>query len=266
MTAKKIPMAKRNLDLVVKLRAGDLSARTTLVELNQGLVTSISLRYRSKSMTADDLIGVGNIGLLYAIDTYKPEMAKRCPFPAFAGRCIAGYVLRAIATDQPFKMASSRALSAFWKYNRAVMELEEAGRPTDPDAVAVHLNVPTYYTWTVVANHSTPAPMDTLPDRDDMPTDHRGYMVDTRSTPDVAVEQAEWMDVNRKRLHVIIGTFTQREQDVLYARKLSEQPQTLVVIGKRWGLTRERVRQVEVRALAKLGRAFEKYRDAAWVV
>jgi len=238
-------------ELARRVEGGDGEARERMVRANLRLVVSLARGYAGRGLPLEDLVAEGNLGLLRAVEGFDPDRGTR--FSTYAGYWIKQSIQRALArTARAIRLpASVAALLARWR--RASTRLqEELGRPPTQEEIARSLNLPRKKLNSIkeAIRVSNSAP----------PSDHAesGFSLDemlvdgNTRTPDTEMVEAD-------DLHHVLDLLKKmdtREAAVLRMRfgLEGEGPKTLKEVGARLGLTRERVRQIESEALARLRR------------
>jgi RNA polymerase primary sigma factor len=241
-------------DLAVAIGQGDVHARDRMVRANLRLVVNIARGYTGKGLTLQDLIEEGNLGLLRAVEGFDPAMGTR--FSTYASYWIKQSIKRALINSAKTIRIPAYMVELLSKWRRACTRLsEELGRTPTPEEVARVLGLPRkklpIIKKAIKIYNLTPQTDQgeagwTL---GEMVMDER-----TRSPEDELLDQDNLTHVLR-RLEVM----DQREATVLKMRfgLDDNQPRTLKEIGEALGLTRERVRQIETEALAKLAETLE---------
>jgi RNA polymerase sigma-32 factor len=228
--------------LVTAWRAGDARAGTRLIEANLRHVIGIAREYRRWGVAMDDLIQQGNIGLLKAAQRFDPSQETSL-------KTYAAYWIRAEIRDYVVRCyrivrlgttrTERRALRAF--RTSAVASVEElAERSGMPEARCRML-------WPLLAQGDRSldvAPAGTTPAREML----RGDGLD----PELIALEREAAAARCQRVELALGALSEREQHIVWARMAEDEPETLEQIGKRIGVSRERVRQLEQRARDKL--------------
>src|SRR6478609_9553028 len=243
--------AKEEKELAYRIIAGDGAARERMVRANLRLVVNIARSYTGKGLALQDLIEEGNLGLLRAVEGFDPGMNTR--FSTYASYWIKQSIKRALVNTAKTIRIPAYMVELLAKWRRATSKLtDELGRPPTHEEVAKVLGLPkkklSIIKKAIRVYNSAPQ------------TDQGGdqgwsieeMLMDNRSkTPDT--EMVETDDL--KHVMVLLEKMDKREATVLKMRfgLNDEEPKTLKEIGECLGLTRERVRQIESEALAKLG-------------
>lgn len=249
---------QEEFEFAIKANAGDFAARQSMIEHNLRLVVSIAKAYAGRGVPLSDLIEEGNLGLMHAIDKFEVERGFR--FSTYASWWIRQSVERALiyqgrSVRLPVNVV--RALQQVLRARRA-LESDAAFAATSPDGIRVEdiaalLNRDTAAVADLLALAEMPKSLDAITYPAGGEQTLGDSLVDDLSVDPDAVAQA------RELAHLMenwIDTLSVREKEVLEGRfGLHEhEPETLEVLSKRLGLTRERVRQVQNEALCKLKR------------
>ncbi len=228
---------------------GDTAARDRMVRANLRLVVNIARGYTGKGLALQDLIEEGNLGLLRAVEGFDPNMNTR--FSTYASYWIKQSIKRALVNTAKTIRIPAYMVELLAKWRRATNKLnDELGRPPTPEEIAKLLGLPkkklSIIKKAIRVYNSTPQT-----DQSEAGWSIDEMLMDNRSkTPDD--EMVETDDL--KQVLVLLEKMDKREATVLKMRfgLDEEEPKTLKEIGESLGLTRERVRQIESEALAKL--------------
>ncbi|MAE62010.1 MAG: RNA polymerase subunit sigma [Planctomycetaceae bacterium] len=229
----------------------DADAREHMVTANLRLVVAIAKNFTNRGMSLQDLIEEGNLGLIRASESFDPSQGAR--FSTYASWWIKQAIKRAlINAGQPIHIPAYMVeLIARWK--RAGRELEgKLGRPATIEELAEAMEMPPHklrYVRRAVRAHQRPTQMSQHVGAEDMTL---GDLLPDENTP--APHDALLAEDELETLRRLLDAIDDRESIILRLRfgLDGEEPMTLREIGKRIGLTRERVRQIEIAALRKL--------------
>jgi RNA polymerase primary sigma factor len=245
--------ADQEKELARRIRAGDRHARDHMVSANLRLVVRVACRYARRGCNLEDLIAEGNVGLVKAADRYDPTRNTR--FSTYAFYWIRLAIQQVLNAARPIRVSNHMAV-LLSKWSRTDMHLHtELGRPPTPLEIADRLQVAVNRIPAVLhAMHIwRMEPRSVEGDPDLMFAD---FLLDQRSlSPEASAAEME----SRQRLGELLGLLSDRESLVLRLRYGldGEKGHTLQAIAERMAITRERVRQLETRALAKLRREAE---------
>ena len=241
-------------DLAVAIGEGDVQARDRMVRANLRLVVNIARGYTGKGLGLQDLIEEGNLGLLRAVEGFDPAMGTR--FSTYASYWIKQSIKRALINTAKTIRIPAYMVELLSKWRRASIRLgEELGRTPTPEEVGRVLGLPRkklpIIKKAIKIYNLTPQ------------TDQAeaGWSLGEMVMDDRARSPEDEMVEHDNLSHVLeqLETMDQREATVLKMRFGLEdhEPRTLKEIGETLGLTRERVRQIETEALAKLAESLE---------
>ncbi len=242
--------ADQEKSLARAIGAGDTEARDQMVRANLRLVVNIARGYTGKGLALQDLIEEGNLGLLRAVEGFDPTMNTR--FSTYASYWIKQSIKRALVNTAKTIRIPAYMVELLAKWRRATNKLsDELGRPPTHEEVAKLLGLPKKKLAIIkkAIRVYNAAPQS---DQTEAGWSIEEMLMDNRAkTPDT--EMVETDDL--KHVLILLEKMDKREATVLKMRfgLNDEEPKTLKEIGECLGLTRERVRQIESEALAKLG-------------
>lgn len=241
--------ANQEIDLAHRIENGDEDAKKQLVEANLRLVVSIAKRYVGRGMLFLDLIQEGNLGLMKAVEKF--DYRKGFKFSTYATWWIRQAITRAIADQARTIRIPVHMVETINKLSRVQRNLlQTLGREPTPFEVAMEMDIPVDRVIEIMKVAQEPVSLETpIGEEDDS---HLGDFI-TDEDAESPEESASFV-LLREHLDGILGTLTDREEKVLRLRfGLDDgRPRTLEEVGQEFGVTRERIRQIEAKALRKL--------------
>ena len=236
------------------VKNGDLVAARKLVTSNLRLVVKIAHEYRRAHRNLLDLIQEGNVGLMQAVKKYDPYRGVK--LSSYAAWWIRAYILKFILANwRLVKIGTTQAQrKLFFNLKKERDKLEALGVDASSEALALALDVPEREVIDMEkrlsgGDLSLDAPLGS--DEDDGRT-RMDIMEGGLTSPDAAVEGAEFRALLREKLATFAETLSGRERSLFEERLMNDQPKTLQDIGAHYGISRERARQLEARLLARL--------------
>jgi RNA polymerase sigma-32 factor len=238
---------------------GDSEAAHRLVTSHLRLVAKIAMGYRGYGLPVSELISEGNVGMMQAVKRFEPDKGFRLATYAmwWIRAAIQEYILRSWSLVKMGTTAAQKKL--FFNLRRLkgkLQALEEGDLHPDTVKVIAHkLAVPE--ADVVSMNRRLAAPDHSLnaPLRIDGDGEWQDWLVDDSPSQETVLADREEMTIRRSLLTQAMGGLTDRERDILKRRRLEEEPVTLEDLSQEYGISRERVRQIEVRAFEKLQKA-----------
>lgn len=243
--------AEEEVELAIKIRAGDRAALERLTKANLRFVVSVSKQYQNQGLSLPDLINEGNLGLIKAAERF--DETRGFKFISYAVWWIRQSILQALAEQARIVRLPLNKIGTINKINRAFSELEQKyERPPSADELAEYLDCSTEEVKQSLANTGRHISMDApLVEGDESSSSMYDVLLND-SLP--GPENELVVESLRKDIERSLSTLTQREGDVvrLYYGLNGKYPLTLEEIGERFDLTRERVRQIKEKAIRRL--------------
>ncbi len=239
----------------------DVDAAQKLVTSHLRLVAKIAMGYRGYGLPIGDLISEGNLGMMQAVQRFDPNRGFRLTTYAmwWIRAAIQEYVLRSWSLVRMGTTAAQKKLFFNLRRLKGQMHAFDEG-DLQPEQVAkiAHLldvaepEVVSMNRRMIIPDHSLNAPV-----RSDSEGEWQDWLADETESPEAAVAENEELSGRKALLANALKTLNQRERHILEERRLKDDPKTLEVLSSQYNISRERVRQIEMRAFEKLQKAMK---------
>jgi len=259
---RKFPMLEQNEEYMLAKswrEHDDIDAAHRLVTSHLRLVAKIAMGYRGYGLPVSELISEGNVGMMQAVKRFDPERGFRLATYAmwWIRAAIQEYILHSWSLVKMGTTAAQKKLFFNLRKLKGQMQAIEEGdlAPEQVTKIADTLSVPE--ADVVSMNRRLAAPDHSLnaPLRIDGDGEWQDWLVDETETQETSLADSEELDKRRELLAVAMEALNERERHILEERRLKENPTTLEELSQEYGISRERVRQIEVRAFEKLQKA-----------
>lgn len=256
----KTPLLTREqeVELAERIKKGDMSARAHMIKANLRLVVKIAQDYANYGLPLLDLISEGNIGLMKAVERFDPNKGGK--LSTYAAWWIKQSIKRALANQSKTIRLPVHMVDKISKMRRLAMVLaEELGREPTDEELAEEIGIDRAKLAHLKAASLRPASLD-APISDDDNTEFGEIIGDDRAQTPLELLSHKNM---HNQLDGLLGVLDERERRIIDARfgLNGEKPKTLEEVGQEFGVTRERIRQLQNIALKKLRRALQKRED-----
>jgi RNA polymerase sigma-32 factor len=261
---RKFPMLSAEEELALSLAWRDrqeVSAAHRLVTSHLRLVAKMAMGYRGYGLPVGELIGEGNVGLMQAVQRFDPDRGFRVATYAmwWIRAALNEYVLRNWSLVRMGTTAAQKKLFFNLRRLKGQMHALDEGdlKPEQVSAIATALDVPEQ---DVVSMNQRLAASDYSLNAvvgEDKDSEWQDWLADERDSPEVALAEQEEASDRAALLSDALKTLKERERHILTERRLKDEPSTLEELAQHYGVSRERIRQLEVRAFEKVQKAMK---------
>jgi RNA polymerase sigma-32 factor len=234
----------------------DPEAARQLVTSHLRLVAKIAMGYRGYGLPVSEIVAEGNVGLMQAVKRFEPDKGFRLATYAmwWIRAAIQEYILRTWSLVKLGTTASQKKL--FFNLRKAknkIQAIEEGDlTPEHTSEIATKLGVTEAEVTSMNRRLSAPDSSLNAPLRSDSEAEWQDWIADETLDQETRMAEREELGERRELLEGALGDLSERERDIIRARRLQEDPATLEELSQKYGVSRERVRQIEVRAFEKL--------------
>jgi len=261
---RRFPMLEPNEEYMLAKRwreHGDREAAHKLVTSHLRLVAKIAMGYRGYGLPLSELISEGNVGMMQAVKRFDPERGFRLATYAmwWIRASIQEYVLHSWSLVKMGTTAAQKKLFFNLRRMKGQIQAFEEGdlTPEHVKKIATELNVPE--ADVISMNQRLAGPDNSLnaPLRTDSDGEWQDWLVDQGESQESKLGERQELGLRRDLLRAAMTHLTDRERDILVERRLKDEPATLEDLSVKYGISRERVRQIEVRAFEKLQKSIK---------
>ncbi|MGQ9364962.1 RNA polymerase sigma factor RpoH [Azospirillum sp. ST 5-10] len=261
---RKFPMLDPQEEFMLAKRwqeHGDSEAAHRLVTSHLRLVAKIAMGYRGYGLPVSELISEGNVGMMQAVKRFDPDRGFRLATYAmwWIRAAIQEYILHSWSLVKMGTTAAQKKLFFNLRKLKGQMQAIDEGdlSPENVKAIAEKLDVPEQDVVAMNRRLATPDHSLNAPLRADSEGEWQDWLVDETSNQEITLAEQEELGKRRKLLTQAMANLNERERHILAERRLRDDPTTLEDLSQKYGISRERVRQIEVRAFEKLQKAIK---------
>jgi RNA polymerase sigma-32 factor len=259
---RKFPMLDPDEEFMLAKRwreHGDTEAAHKLVTSHLRLVAKIAMGYRGYGLPVSELISEGNVGMMQAVKRFEPDRGFRLATYAmwWIRAAIQEYILHSWSLVKMGTTAAQKKLFFNLRKLKGQLQAIEEGdmSPENVKKIATELNVTEDEVITMNRRLAAPDHSLNAPLKIDGDGEWQDWLVDETETQEIALAERQELNKRRNLLGQAMKSLNQRERHILTERRLKDEPTTLEDLSKEYGISRERVRQIEVRAFEKLQKA-----------
>lgn len=240
---------------------GDLEAAHKLVTSHLRLVAKIAMGYRGYGLPVGELISEGNVGMMQAVKRFDPDRGFRLATYAmwWIRAAIQEYILHSWSLVKMGTTAAQKKLFFNLRRLKGQMQAIDDGdlKPEQVAKIARALDVPEQDVISMNRRLAAPDHSLNAPVRAESEGEWQDWLVDEAESQEEALAEAEDMGQRKALLNKALGTLNERERHIFIERRLKDEPTTLEDLSQQYGISRERVRQIEVRAFEKVQKSMK---------
>jgi RNA polymerase sigma-32 factor len=240
---------------------GDIDAAHKLVTSHLRLVAKIAMGYRGYGLPLSELISEGNVGMMQAVKRFEPDRGFRLATYAmwWIRAAIQEYILHSWSLVKMGTTAAQKKLFFNLRKLKGQMRAIEEGdlSPEQVNKIATTLDVPEADVISMNRRLGSPDHSLNAPLRQDGDGEWQDWLVDDSDNQEIRLAESEELGKRKHLLSDAMTTLNDRERRILTARRLQDEPITLEDLSQEYGISRERVRQIEVRAFEKLQKSIK---------
>ena len=261
---RKFPMLEQSEEYMLAKRFqehGDAEAAEKLITSHLRLVAKIAMGYRGYGLPIGEVISEGNVGLMQSVKKFDPDKGFRLATYAmwWIRASIQEYILRSWSLVKMGTTAAQKKLFFNLRKVKGQMKALEEGdlKPENVKTIADRLGVTEDEVISMNRRMSAPDSSLNAPLRSDTESEWQDFLTDDSADQETMLAERDEMDERHELLQLALGELTDREKAIIQARRLKDEPETLEELSTQFGVSRERVRQIEVRAFEKLQKAMK---------
>ncbi|WP_333670333.1 RNA polymerase sigma factor RpoH [Elioraea tepidiphila] len=240
---------------------GDLEAAHKLVTSHLRLVAKIAMGYRGYGLPVGELISEGNVGMMQAVKRFDPDRGFRLATYAmwWIRAAIQEYILHSWSLVKMGTTAAQKKLFFNLRRLKGQMQAIDDGdlKPEQVAKIARALDVPEQDVISMNRRLAAPDHSLNAPVRAESEGEWQDWLIDDSESQEEALAEAEDMGQRKALLNKALGTLNERERHIFIERRLKDEPTTLEDLSQQYGISRERVRQIEVRAFEKVQKSMK---------
>jgi RNA polymerase sigma-32 factor len=240
---------------------GDIDAAHKLVTSHLRLVAKIAMGYRGYGLPLSELISEGNVGMMQAVKRFEPDRGFRLATYAmwWIRAAIQEYILHSWSLVKMGTTAAQKKLFFNLRKLKGQMRAIDEGdlSPEQVNKIATTLDVPEADVISMNRRLGSPDHSLNAPLRQDGDGEWQDWLVDESDNQEIRLAESEELGKRKHLLKDAMGSLNDRERRILTARRLQDEPITLEDLSQEYGISRERVRQIEVRAFEKLQKSIK---------